>query len=272
MAVELDVTPGVLRSRPSRRGGTPLRVRRGGVVPGPPLRVRRGGVVGSFGAHALWRNQRPASEPARRRPPRCGRRRAPARSSGGEAASASTSGPRPATPRAPRPLPPTRRRSAPRRIPLDPHRPRPVDDRRWLTGSSLSGYGVRSERRSGTRDSESTSSTRSTASFPATARAWRTASASRLRLLAVRGFGERRLVARGRPRLERLQAQRGGGAGKLLELREQRQAQARRVGAGAAQRRHGPPASAPGQPRAEPQAPQASSAARRVGEQAIDEQ
>ena len=132
--------------------------------------------------------------------------------------------------------------------------------------------GVRRERRSGTRDPESTSSTRSTASFPATARAWRTASASRLRLFPRADSPSVAWSLAGGPVSSARRLSEAAGPGSSSSFGSSARRRRTRVGAGAAQRRHRPPAPAPGQPRAEPQAPQAPSAALRVGEQAIDEQ
>ena len=121
-----------------------------------------------------WRNQPPdLAGLARRRRRRC-RPRAPARSSAAAGVCASTSRPRPATPRA----------STSTAEPAD-RRGRPSAPASTGTGQGLlrgpgritashasgeldsSGNGISTSRRSGTRESGSTSSTRSTASAPA---------------------------------------------------------------------------------------------------------
>src|SRR5436190_4190022 len=201
-------------------------------------------------ARAPW-----LARPARKRPPRCARRRGRARSSDGEAASRSTSDPRPAIPPAPRPPPPIRRRSARRPIPSPP---RPVAASRRIAARSWS-LPVGREELPPLGHARTYVYVEDPQNRVLTGD--RPRLADRLRQppspVLLREPPERGLVARGRPRPEPPQAQRGRGAGELLQLRQQRQAQALGVRAGPAKPNRHPPAAAPGQPRGEPQPSQA---------------
>ena len=169
-------------------------------------------------------------------------------------ASASTSGPRPATPRAPpRPRPRRPRRGTPSLAALD-RRPGAASRRSLAHGrrrAPRTGPGSPGAR--ALASPGSTSSTCRTASRPAAARTWRTASPSRPRRSSA---GERRAPpARppGGPSSSARSAERGGGPGELDEPRRERQPQPLGVGAGAAQDDLGAPAAAAGEARLEPQ-------------------
>ena len=127
--------------------------------------------------------------------------------------------------------------------------------------TASSGNGVSIARRSGTREPGSTSSTRSTASRPAAARAWRTASASRprrcARLVAPGASAARRPASPSSSAAQREAATAGRGERRRASGAS---ASSSRSRSAVALRRSAPrpPAAAAGEPRLEPQRREAS--------------